>query len=69
MSENKMETKRLTKPCNLCKGTGEPKGYVLYNNNPCVRCGGYKTIPISSDNPNHLTQKEKKQIKIENKDC
>jgi len=55
------------KCCLLCNGTGQPKGYILHNKNPCIRCGGYKTIPDSSDNPSHLTKKERAQIKIENR--
>ena len=56
----------ITKRCWLCYGTGEPRGYVLKNGNPCVRCGGYKTVPLSSNNSSELTQREKEQIQIEN---
>lgn len=54
--------------CRLCRGAGRPVGYVLLNDNPCVRCGGYKTISDSCDNPKDLTQQEKKQIELENKE-
>jgi hypothetical protein len=55
-----------TKRCGLCYGSGRPQGYVLKNGNPCVRCGGYKTIPISCNNPVGLTSREEEQVKIEN---
>ena len=65
----KIEVKKgITKTCALCKGTGEPRGYILKNGNPCVRCGGYQTISVTCDNLPELTQREKEQIEIENAD-
>ena len=37
--------------CNLCSGTGENKTGITMkvNNDLCPRCGGYGTVPFSSN--------------------